>query len=441
MKNTPLKKAASILLAAAMIAGIALAAASCQSGAARAGGDPWSRDNFAARAPSFQPGQPHGAPALSLTRFMSDNLRYRIAFSYRERDAAAWIVEELLAIGFDWQDIRVQEFAYADVSWFCPFGFGWAEAEQWSRQGGIPLRQDRMSQNVIVTIPGQSERFIVAGAHYDSYLSAGASDNASGVALLLESAYRMRGADNYHTIVYAFFGAEELGLWGARYFHDSLSPRELDNLVMMVNADGVIDGPYLMYAAAAGSGPGFEFLPNFIEVVAATAAAQIEAMLAQIGFEALLGAMGMAGMGIESPEQLIEIVVAQNSAVPPVAVFSMWEPAPTPASAQIDGIASALSAQNDFELLAIPRGIVYPTDQMVFLLEGHMVVVLAGLARVPGQDNMEFLMARDNGLVSHFLHTASDEFSYIEAFSPGMMGRNLRAFSLLLEGILLEKFD
>ena len=92
--------------------------------------------------------------------------------------------------------------------------------------------------------------------------------------------------------------------------------------------------------------------------------------------------------------------------------------------------------------MSIPEGIVIPTDQIVFLLEGHTVLYLASLSRMPEtQSNMEFLLAQENELFGHFIHTPNDNFSYIEAFSPGMMRDNLRAFSLLLEEILLAQFN
>ncbi|MCL2376648.1 MAG: M20/M25/M40 family metallo-hydrolase [Defluviitaleaceae bacterium] len=385
----------------------------------------------------------HGLMSLGFVEYMSTNLPYRAPFTYNEKEAAIWIAEQLSAMGFDENYIEIQEFTYDDVSWFNPFDFGWELAEQWAYESDLALRDNRMSQNVILTIPGQSESTIIVGAHYDSYLSAGANDNASGVALLLESAYHMQHADNYHTIVYVFFGAEEVGLWGARYFYDTLTQQERDNIVMMINADGLVGGPYLMYSAAMGAGPGLDAHPFVVEAIVEDANAQIEAMLEQLGFETLLAALELDGLGIESAEQLIEILVAQNSNVPPLAVFAMWEAIPTAATAQIDAVVDALNAQNNFTLLSIPEGIVVPTDQIVFLLEGHTVLYLAGLARVPdvAQSNMEFLLAQENELFGHFIHTPYDTFAYIEAFSPGMMEANLRAFSLMLEQILLERFN
>src|SRR5262249_7726363 len=106
------------------------------------------------------------------------------------------------------------------------------------------------SQNVILTLPGRSEQTIIIGAHYDGVGNPGISDNAGGMVLLLENAYRMRDVDHYYTLQYVFFGAEEVGLIGAFYFVDQMSQREIDNLVLMINADVIMDGPELVYGVA-----------------------------------------------------------------------------------------------------------------------------------------------------------------------------------------------
>jgi len=106
------------------------------------------------------------------------------------------------------------------------------------------------SQNVVLTVPGQSERKIVVTAHYDAMLNPGASDNASGVGLLLESAYRMLTADNYFTIVYVFAGTEEVGLLGTYYYFESLTPAQRSNIVLNINADVLFEGPYFFFGTA-----------------------------------------------------------------------------------------------------------------------------------------------------------------------------------------------
>ena len=218
---------------------------------------PWAFVNFAdIREPQHLAYYvPHGQIAVNYIEFMSDNLYGRGPFTYREKEAAAWIVEELLAMGHAWENIEVQEFTWEQVS-TAPFTWGrdWYGITSGHIMGDREPRETQLSQNVVLTVPGQTERKIIVGAHYDSPPYASASDNASGVALLLESAQRMLNEDNYHTLVYVFFGAEEVGLLGA-YFHIRTMPQEQrNNIVMMVNADVLLEGPYLMYYATRQTG-------------------------------------------------------------------------------------------------------------------------------------------------------------------------------------------
>jgi len=205
----------------------------------------------------------HGYIAMGYIKYMNDNLYGRTAFSYRELEAAMWITEQLLAMGYTWDEIEVQQFSWEDV-----YGWVWdpwevvVDVRDFFR--GFPSREGRLSQNVILTVPGQSEQVIVVGAHYDSFPYPGASDNASGVALLLESAERMRYQDNYYTIVYVFFGAEEIGIVGAEFFLDSLSDEQRDAIAFMVNADVLFEGPYPLYAAGYSMGVGIQPQANAI---------------------------------------------------------------------------------------------------------------------------------------------------------------------------------
>ena len=189
---------------------------------------------------------PHGYIAVNHIEFINDNLYGRSPFTYREKEAAAWLVEELLAMGYNWDDIYVQEFYQGDVTQW--FGHTWdTPIGRWILGDGVTRYY---SQNVILTVPGRSERKIIVGAHYDSLPYPGASDNASGVGLLLESAQRMLNEDNYHTIVYIFFGAEEVGLIGAHVYVNSLSFRERERIAFMINADVLFEGPYKLYGTA-----------------------------------------------------------------------------------------------------------------------------------------------------------------------------------------------
>ena len=201
----------------------------------------------AASPPAGEAGQPHGAIAMRHIEFMNDNLPARTPFSYRELETARWIAGQLLDMGYAPEQIQMQQFSWSDV-----YRWAWRDFSVMAAEGFFRYSARRLgdlSQNVILTVPGRSEQVIIVGAHYDSFPYPGAADNASGTALLLESAQRMKAHDNYYTIVYIFFGAEESGLLGAEFYLASLSEEQRNRILFMVNADALFEGPYFLYSA------------------------------------------------------------------------------------------------------------------------------------------------------------------------------------------------
>jgi Iap family predicted aminopeptidase len=84
------------------------------------------------------------------------------------------------------------------------------------------------------------------GAHYDSSgRGEGADDNASGVAVLLELAMRIKDVETPYTVRFIAFGAEEYGMEGSYYYAVHLSREELKNIIGMINLDSVIAGDNL----------------------------------------------------------------------------------------------------------------------------------------------------------------------------------------------------
>ena len=188
---------------------------------------------------------PHGEAAVSFIEYMTENLYSRVPFTYREQEAALWIASLLLEMGHPEENVVVQEF-HRDHPAIIQQTIG----NNWQRMWGGPYMPSRdYSQNVILTVPGQSSRTIIVGAHYDSWPLPGASDNASGTALLLESAWRILDMEHYHTIVYVFFGAEEIAYVGALYYYYNLPYEDRDNIALMINADVLFEGEYFLYGA------------------------------------------------------------------------------------------------------------------------------------------------------------------------------------------------
>ena len=103
------------------------------------------------------------------------------------------------------------------------------------------------SRNVIAELPGAGRGVIVVGAHYDTVPdSIGASDNASGIGVMLAVAERLEGRSLPFTLRFVAFGSEETGLHGSRHYVQSISPDELAEIHLMINLDSVGSGDGLV---------------------------------------------------------------------------------------------------------------------------------------------------------------------------------------------------
>lgn len=309
----------------------------------------------------------HGTLAIEHIRHMDAYLYRRPSFTYRELETALWIEETLLEMGFPQAAIEIQEFSLADVRG----RLGGPYEQFFERAASMGMFADRSprrySQNVILTIPGRSAEKIVIGAHYDTDgmgWGHGASDNASGVALLLESAQRMRGVDHYHTLVYVFFGAEELatGLLGSYYYFNALSRAERENIAFMVNADVLFEGPYLVYVA-----------------------------------------------GVLEGQNRVDNDLTRS-----------W-----------DRLAAEVNVRYGTQFISYPQGMSrFKSDHIIFFEGGVPVIYLGGLDR-----------GATGTLQGRFLDTPYDNLAHIEATSPGLVARNMWAFSMMLEAVLLGEHN
>lgn len=105
------------------------------------------------------------------------------------------------------------------------------------------------SRNVIAEMPGAGEGVVIVGAHFDTVPdSVGASDNASGMGVLLAVAERTADRSLPFTLRFIAFGAEETGLHGSDYYVESLSQAKLDDIYLMINLDSVGSGSGLRIA-------------------------------------------------------------------------------------------------------------------------------------------------------------------------------------------------
>lgn len=98
--------------------------------------------------------------------------------------------------------------------------------------------------NLIAYIPGKKKDIIVISAHYDHVgvvngkIYNGADDNASGVAGMLEIANYFKHNQPEHTLLFAAFDGEEMGLQGAKAFLNQ-APVDISLIRLNINLDMV----------------------------------------------------------------------------------------------------------------------------------------------------------------------------------------------------------
>ena len=104
-------------------------------------------------------------------------------------------------------------------------------------------REKTLGQNIIVELKGQSkDNAIIIGGHYDSVLEGpGINDNGSGVAVLLDLIKHYQANPNQlkHTLYFAFWDSEEVGVAGSQHFVKNLTEQQLSQIKAYINVDMV----------------------------------------------------------------------------------------------------------------------------------------------------------------------------------------------------------
>lgn len=151
------------------------------------------------------------------------------------------------------------------------------------------IREKAVSRNVVFILKGTdpvlSNEYVLVGAHYDhlgmggegsgsrvpdeSAIHYGADDNASGVASLLELARYFSANKSLasRSIIFVAFGAEEMGIIGARYFTEH-SPVPVKSIKAMINMDMVgrlVEGNSVINISGTGTSNVTDSLINIYE--------------------------------------------------------------------------------------------------------------------------------------------------------------------------------
>jgi Zn-dependent M28 family amino/carboxypeptidase len=122
------------------------------------------------------------------------------------------------------------------------------------------ISETRTTTNVIADTPtGRTDRVVVVGGHLDSVAEGpGINDNGSGTATILEVALQMSalGIEPRNQVRFAFWGAEESGLWGSERYVQGLTRQQRNKIMLNLNFD-MVGSPNFVRFVYDGDGSAF----------------------------------------------------------------------------------------------------------------------------------------------------------------------------------------
>jgi len=135
---------------------------------------------------------------------------------------------------------------------------------------------NRTDWNVIADSKGgDTNHTVVVDAHLDAIYGAGMLDNASGSATILDIAQMMKNVNPVNHLRFIWFGGEELGLLGSKFYVSTLNPNDINHIGYDLDADvtatpnytlGILDpaGPDLFGGTSTATFPNRVYKPSLI---------------------------------------------------------------------------------------------------------------------------------------------------------------------------------
>ena len=100
------------------------------------------------------------------------------------------------------------------------------------------VRPNAVDYNVIAeSRGGDKNHVLVVDAHLDAIFGAGILDNATGSAAILDIALKMKNVDPLNKLRFIWFGGEELGLLGSKFYVNNLTSAEASHIGYDLDAD------------------------------------------------------------------------------------------------------------------------------------------------------------------------------------------------------------
>jgi hypothetical protein len=265
---------------------------------------------------------------------------------------------------------------------------------------------------------------IIVGAHYDSVLTPGISDNGSGAVLLLESAQRMVNVDTYYTIQYQFYGAEEFGYFGSLHYVENMTAAEQENLVLMVNADVLFDAETLSFGTGYNNSETNRAGQNATSqaVIAQAAAVSTDLVFDQEGIYVTTDQVPFVEAGFT-----VAVLYSINGLV-----FS-------PADYKEIGEFNASFDDENPDIEGQARVALENLSSETFTkpnVERFVRGYLQQIADGGYDENMA-----SPGFLGDVLHTSNDSLSYLNQAFPGRVQTALATYGSFLDGIVTSQFD
>ncbi|PWK20521.1 M28 family peptidase [Xanthomarina spongicola] len=179
-----------------------------------------------------------------VTFLADDKLEGRETGTKGEQEAAAYLVERFNEMGLQPKGTN---------GFYQTFSFK-PKTEPHAEVKYVTIAEDSTitGTNVLAYIDNQAENTIIIGAHYDHLgfgsdgslhrgekeIHNGADDNASGVAVMLDLAGKLKYANTSNNYLFMAFSGEEMGLLGSNYFTKNAT-LDLSKANYMINMDMV----------------------------------------------------------------------------------------------------------------------------------------------------------------------------------------------------------
>ncbi len=154
-------------------------------------------------------------------------------------------------------DLRLQTPAAIPVIGYLPFALG-AELHRRASAGARPLGRLEVrarttagvDENVIADSRfGDPKRVVVVEGHLDSIYGAGILDNATGSATILEIALKLANTPTVNHLRFIWFGGEELGLYGSKFYTRHLKDADLAKIAFDFDVDVTATPNYAILVA------------------------------------------------------------------------------------------------------------------------------------------------------------------------------------------------